>query len=352
MNETKESPTSIWIREKLTWMLLAGFVGAHLLWFGRSLSTTKWTSFLLSAASQEYMNELDSPSTNPVLTSTLVVRSTPVVAYEQEFPFNLTCPNYYRRQLSDGGIARPNVTIAIAYHVGMIRNWKDVVLDQLNTLDQCGLGHIANDMLLSYSGGSVTEVLDLLPPYNFSFQVGATVSPEHPPWEGTIMNAVLDYCQRPDIGDDTVVFYFHDKGVSKHRQDWRENTHKVWTYSRVLWWRKYLEYFTIEQPHLCLNALLNANASACGPNKGSIPQIHYSGNFWTAKCSYINELPRIDPKQKNYVLAEMWIGRNSQKHKLVTFWKRKLETEVGLYKHWIQPDEYRFQPDRLPDPIE
>jgi len=277
------------------------------------------------------------------------VRSAPVVAYEQEFPFNLTCPDYYRRKTSDGGIARPNVTIAIAYHVGMIKNWRTVVLDQLNTLDQCGLGHIANDMLLSYTGGSVEEVLDLLPPYRFSFQVRATVSPEHTPWEGTMMNAILDYCQRPDIDDDTVVFYFHDKGVSKYSQDWRNTTDTVWTYSRVLWWRKYLEYFTIEQPHLCLNALLEGNASACGPEKNVN---HYSGNFWTAKCSYINELPRIDPNQTEYLLAEMWIGGKFQKHKVVTFWKRELETEIGLYRHWIQPAEYHFPSDRQPEPIE
>jgi hypothetical protein len=101
-------------------------------------------------------------------------------------------------------------------------------------------------MLLSYSGSDeMGDIMSLMKPHYFSFRLERVVQPHSVPWEGPIMNALHQYCTKHS---DSVVFYFHDKGVSKYHPNWRNMADQVWTYSRVLYWRKYLEYFTLERP--------------------------------------------------------------------------------------------------------
>jgi hypothetical protein len=126
-----------------------------------------------------------------------------------------------------------------------------------------------------------------------------------------------------------------------------------------------LEYFTIERPQLCLDALLNQHnhpeqqqssdsdmmkKSACGSNlEPHTGYPHYSGNFWVATCEYLSSLPLMDLSDPNlnYVEAEMWIGKQYKPDQFVNLWKRQLDTDVGLYRHWIQPYEYRFPEDNV-----
>jgi hypothetical protein len=266
-----------------------------------------------------------------------------VAEYEQEFPFETTCPDFAGNELVRAGGTGKNVTVALAYHVSMMRNWKTVVLDQLQTLHQCGLGHVAQHMLLSYSGGDeMGELSKLMRPYDFSFDLVRVVQPERTPWEGTIMNAMHTYCKKHP---EAVMYYFHNKGVSKYEPDWRNRTDEVWTYSRVLYWRKFMEYFTLERPQLCLEEILNKNKSACGVNFLHSP--HFSGNFWVASCEYLATLPPMNLTDPNldYVAAELWLGTRYDESRWVSLWQRKLNLEVQLYRHWIQPSEYRFPED-------
>ena len=68
-----------------------------------------------------------------------------------KFPYELTCKKsdlssfLQKNNLIDcnskreGAKSNNNITIAIAYHVGMIQNWRTIVSDQMATLSQCGL---------------------------------------------------------------------------------------------------------------------------------------------------------------------------------------------------------------------
>lgn len=76
-----------------------------------------------------------------------------------------------------------------------------------------------------------------------------------------------------------------------------------------------MEWFLLEKPTLCLRAMLYHGVSTCGVNLFSWPSWHYSGNFWAAKCSWIENISPIDPLPRaqflRYIAAELWIGNHS-----------------------------------------
>jgi hypothetical protein len=267
--------------------------------------------------------------------------------------------------------------------VGLLQNWRNVVKDQLHTLHQCGLGKAAHHLILSYASSSnresIHDLLDIIQTYPFGFSRDdiTLVSSSRVPWEGPVMNAIHDFCSTnisssPYLST-TVVFYFHSKGVSKYDRHWRHTTDRVWTYSRVLYWRKLMEYFTIEHPQLCLDTFLlssswssnNSNQqqqkqpppplddmvkkSVCGSNfEPYWGNPHYSGNFWVATCEYLSNLTPMNLSDPNlsYVEAEMWIGRGYKPDQFVNLWKRQ-DDGIGFHDHWIQPYEYRFPEDNV-----
>jgi len=70
------------------------------------------------------------------------------------------------------------------------------------------------------------------------------------------------------------VLYFHDKGSFHQRHENEE-------------FRKMLNCYVLNTH--CLEAL-NNNHDLCGWRISPVPNPHYSGNFWWARCSYINTL--------------------------------------------------------------
>lgn len=138
-----------------------------------------------------------------------------------------------------------------------------------------------------------------------------TIEATKAPWEGPAMNMIHQYCERQNYAKSALVFYIHNKGASKWTPTWREDiqTNKTWTYGHSLYWRKYLEYFLIQRPELCLEELLLHNASTCGANWHFEMKNHYSGNFWAASCQHIEKLQLITSDDDNYIASEMWLGR-------------------------------------------
>lgn len=267
--------------------------------------------------------------------------------YEPEFEFEYTldCPKFNNPHASN---TMP-YTVALGYHVGLVNNWKDIVADQLRTLDRCGLGRVASNLILSYSNGDASEVLSLIEPYNFAFNV-TLVQSTRSPWEGEAANMMHRYCQdhmRDQPDRPAVVFYFHTKGASKWKRDWREHIGESRTYSMVLHWRKYMEYFTIERPGICIDHILRKNASTCGANMNR-RRSHYSGTFWAASCDYLSSLVPVNMSNSGYFAAEFWIGQKFawDKDKFVNLHY----TKKDYYHHLILPEQYtdyaqRWQPD-------
>lgn len=88
---------------------------------------------------------------------------------DEDFPYELTCKeselyNFLERnKLIDPKTGkRPNFTVALAYHVGMVNNWKHIVKDQIITLKRCGLLGIVDSFLFSYSNGPWSDLFQVL----------------------------------------------------------------------------------------------------------------------------------------------------------------------------------------------
>ena len=72
-------------------------------------------------------------------------------------------------------------------------------------------------------------------------------------------------------------------------------------------WRKYMEYFIIENYESCLVIL--DKYDACGVNLCSNPTKHFSGNFWWSTSEYIKKLTDLKDIDRGHRWnAEFWIG--------------------------------------------
>jgi len=251
--------------------------------------------------------------------------------YNRENPwFDKTC-SFELSTAPDGlGIS---YEISLYYHIGMLKNWREIVLDQLDTLERCGLGYMASDMTISYSNPfpntteeeAIEEIEQLLNRYNFASRLSSNVTFMNAgqviPYERPIMEHMSTSCRRfinNHKNMTRIVFYFHNKGCSRYSED--NETDASYRYQTIFYWRKFLEYFLLERPALCTRAILNYGTMTCGANAVTLVEQkwnlkHYSGNFWSASCNYIADLPvkdawpiRYSPPYFKYIAAELWIG--------------------------------------------
>ena len=255
--------------------------------------------------------------------------------------FKLTCPIFQPNKYQ-------NVDLTLAYHIGFLNNWRDVVTDQVSTITSCGLGAALKSIIISHSNATqdnLSEVTKMISERRINAPIQFVVA-HSMPYEGPIMNAMHKKCQAAD--QKTIVFYLHNKGVSRYRSDWKakgdvdkpSSDWKMSPYAFLLYWRKYMEYFTIERPQLCIDAILNGGAWACGVN---MRPTHYSGNVFVADCDYVRELTPVTGT--GYLDAEAFIGQRMNKDaflkgRFVNLHEAPPAGKAG-YRHLMLPEEYR-----------
>lgn len=118
--------------------------------------------------------------------------------------------------------------------------------------------------------------------------------------ERTTLQPLWEWCAaRPHA----LVAYVHDKGT---RTSAAENPER---YLRQWDWRRLHEYFVLEVPEGCFTHLLDEGYDTCGANLRLDPFVHFSGNFWWARCAYIAQLEAPATYREGDELApERWIG--------------------------------------------
>jgi hypothetical protein len=259
---------------------------------------------------------------------------------KNEFPYRLTCLD---NKLE---VPKGKYSVAMAYHIGMVKNWKSIVFDQLRTLHSCGLDKMASHTILSYSNGNLGDLLQTLNEPETKFATpNEIVHSVEVPWEGAALNAVYGFCQRQvaEKKEKTVVFYFHNKGASKYGPKWKESLKRkaIWKYGNSLYWRKYMEYFLLEQPGVCIDKIVNHGAKTCSVLWSEDPSPHYSGNFWAASCDHLITNGPV-PVPGKYTRGERWIGLRIKYPIDHQYYPNLHNNSIpSLYKHAIMPEEYR-----------
>ena len=174
--------------------------------------------------------------------------------------------------------------VFIHYHIGMVNNWKEIVLEQLEKIEVCGLGYIASGMTITYNNPSAEasaldssrEIRSLLYQYDFATKISSNVTivdaSSQYPFEAKAMECMASLCNASQMVDAStaetnpkkrIIFYFHDKGCSRYSQT---DEYLGIEYEIVKHWRQYMEAFLFDRPSLCIRAILNHGASTCGVN--------------------------------------------------------------------------------------
>lgn len=174
------------------------------------------------------------------------------------------------------------------YHLACMNHYIDVFCEQFDLLHSSGLYTASNKLLIYISKYDDNPILDnKLKEYDPDNKFLIFKSKDN------LKEKFAINLFRNHISNESYMFYFHSKGVSR----------KITSPSQV--WRKNLDFYTISKWKISLELLKNYDAVGCFLTRW--PVYHFSGNFWWAKIDYIIDLPDCGD---HYLAPEMWLGAN------------------------------------------
>lgn len=197
--------------------------------------------------------------------------------------------------------------------------WAKTYEEQIIKLQSSGLYDAADYIFIGVNG-------DQNLPFNLAkvnrvfFNNASTSNQFDKTSELCTLKALYDYANL--IGDDTQILYLHSKGVSWSTRT-SEDERNI--YQNIILWRKYLEFFLIENWKKSTELLLEYDTvgtewkpiSLFDDGKIKFPTPHYAGNMWWANSSYIKKLD-VNFILNNVILGryaiELWIGTKNPKY--------------------------------------
>ena len=207
----------------------------------------------------------------------------------------------------------------VFYHVAPINNWAQVLTQQMATLCACGWDDVVKTVSVHGGSDDVAAVqavvlatcvqLRLSHSACSQFRVSSGLrTHKSQAWETDTLVRLHQHCSSASLATEYVV-YIHSKGVSRWKPDWRLDD-TPWTYSRSFYWRRFMEWYVLENTTACVAAFNTSTRQdkvvTCGVDwRGN----HYSGNFWWARCDFVRRLPLpCQETNPNYVCPEVYIG--------------------------------------------
>lgn len=182
-----------------------------------------------------------------------------------------------------------------------------LMTEQMNSLEQCGLESVANEIWIGVNGGEEdAQIARVLAPAKAKVIAHGLVSSEI-----TTLSLLRDWVKSHS---GWYVLYFHLKG-SSHPENpnttWRLNMEK-----HVLWnWR------------MCVFDL-DSGYDAVGSywltpeEHPTLIQQHpfFGGTFWWSKSDYLGTLPELpEPNFQNRYIAESWIGSGPRRPRVKNY---------------------------------
>jgi hypothetical protein len=205
-----------------------------------------------------------------------------------------------------------------------LSSWELLLYEQLDCIEGSKLlQHCEVEICVSSNQENYEKLQKMIKSYLFlkSSWFDADIEKNKNHYEGTTLLKLYDECENyKNVG------YIHSKGIT----NLTKCTNK---------WRKILEYATIEKYQDNFNALENGyDVSGIFWIKSNL---HFSGNFWWAKSSYIKTLPRpvldkwdtYNPEYgfwKTALRYEAWIGIKNPKVNEIHI-SKSIPIGTGLY---------------------
>lgn len=209
----------------------------------------------------------------------------------------------------------------IFYHAFLWGEWKLLVQNQMMRLHTSG---ILDKMSMMTIGVSAFDDDD----YNWfrelwgEFDNVNIIRTPHelmPREERTTLMLLKEWCDSDK--QDTPILYFHTKGLSRSGYN-------------VELWRLYMEYYNIDRWRHAVSAL-NNGWDCYGVNLRDDTEklfggtyLHYSGNFWWAKSSYVKTLEKDMLVGANRWHGEFWIGTKGSRKTMFS----AHDTDINHYK--------------------
>jgi len=172
-------------------------------------------------------------------------------------------------------------------HICALNNWKEIVKGLFDRIRSSGLYDKIDALRYGLLGDYSCLSDEIFQDPKFR---NILYSPQMDLYETATLNK-LWYSAKEDEFN---VLYLHSKGVSYNGQD-----------QRILDWVEYLTYFNIDNHTTCIEQL-DKGADVVGVNVSNKIMLHYSGNFWWTKSSYLNRSTQYCVHY-SYNAPEYWI---------------------------------------------
>lgn len=220
--------------------------------------------------------------------------------------------------------------LAIFLHIYQKNEWIDILQDQVHYIINSGLYDAVDYIHLGINGEY--DIQHNLP------KISSIKKNINLHLEADTLCDLKDFC----VANPTYkVLYLHLKGCS--------HTSNSPYYDNIRSWRKYMEYFVIENWKKCVELLDTHDTvgtewwDTAYISQRWISAPHYSGNFWWANANYVSKLDKnflFEESEWQRWLGEFWIGSASPNY--YNFLTLSTE-ERNNYVDKIEPFEYMEQ---------
>jgi len=174
----------------------------------------------------------------------------------------------------------------IYMHICGLNNWKEIVKNLFDRIRSSGLYDKIDELRYGFLGEYDCLKDEIFKDPKFH---NILYSPQMDLYESVTVNKIYYAAQEEEFN----VLYLHSKGVSYNGED-----------QRILKWVEYLTYFNIDRHVDCIEQLKENDV--VGVNIYNYIMLHYSGNFWWTKSSYINKSTQFC-YHYTYNAPEYWI---------------------------------------------
>lgn len=213
-------------------------------------------------------------------------------------------------------------------HIGIMNNYKEILIDQLKSIKRYGLEKATKNVYLGSSGHISAEqkieieklVSSILTHTNVNYEV------KNMKLEDGENETIKFLHKKSQELPDSKFWYIHTKGASKTPGS------DIAKMSRS--WRKYMEYFVIQKWMNCVEELKIHDV--CGIEWYNHPQLKwiFAGNFWWANTNYLQRIknPIVKYNIENRMKAECFIAQANPK---VKSFANLAQNKFEYFKHFI-----------------